>query len=101
MKAVIDFFTNDLSVFFAVVFKLPSRRFDHLVGANQSEFVEYIGRQAVVIETVTADSGLVRFAGSYWQARLACDSVQHSAPVGDSVVISATEGNRLLVSAQN
>ncbi len=97
MQKVIDFFSTGISVLLAVVFKVPNRRFDQLVGSESYEYVEFIDREAVVVETVTVSAGTVRFAGSYWRSRIAPESQLQSIAIGERVVISATRGTILLV----
>ena len=54
-----------------------------------------IGEHAVVMETVSADGGLVKIGGDIWSAR----SAGAVLPAGQRVVVSAIEGATAVVSA--
>lgn len=54
-----------------------------------------IGKQAVVMEAVTADGGLVKIGGDIWSAR----SETGVLSAGQKVVVSAIEGATAVVSA--
>lgn len=54
-----------------------------------------IGEQAVVMETVSADGGLVKIGGDIWSAR----SDAGVLPAGQKVVVSAIDGATAVVSA--
>lgn len=54
-----------------------------------------IGEQAVVMEAVSADGGLVKIGGDIWSARSAGGVL----PAGEKVVVAAIEGATAVVSA--
>jgi membrane protein implicated in regulation of membrane protease activity len=54
-----------------------------------------IGEQAVVMEPVTSDGGLVKIGGDIWTARSAGGIL----PAGQKVVVSAIDGATAVVSA--
>jgi membrane protein implicated in regulation of membrane protease activity len=54
-----------------------------------------IGEQAVVMEAVTSDGGLVKIGGDIWSARSAAGVL----PAGQKVVVAAIDGATAVVSA--
>ncbi|WP_258806041.1 NfeD family protein [Pseudarthrobacter sp. NS4] len=62
---------------------------------QRSNIDRLIGEQAVVMEAVTADGGLVKIGGDIWSARSAAGVL----PAGQKVVVAAIDGATAVVSA--
>jgi len=86
-----------MAVAIAVIFHVPTKRFDDIVGSNQEKYTGVTGSNAVVTETVTKDSGIVRYSGSNWRARLTENNKTTSIDIGETVTIEQTDGNILIV----
>lgn len=61
----------------------------------QHETKELAGKQAVVIEPVSASGGMVRLEGSFWSARSLVDAEQFAE--GDVVQVSHIDGTTAVV----
>ena len=97
MRNILKYVTDIIAVVFAVLFHAPSKRFDEIVGSEQEKYTGLTGSTAVVTEVVTKDSGMVRYSGSNWRARLSEKSNSTSIDVGEKVTIDLSEGNILYV----
>ena len=87
MKKILKYTADLIAVVFAVLFHAPNKRFDKIVGSEQEQYIGLIGSIAVVTETVTKDSGMVRYSGSNWRARLSEKSNSKSIDPGEKVTI--------------
>ena len=97
MRNILKYATDVVTVVFAVLFHAPGKRFDEIVGSDKEKFTGLTGSNAVVTEVVTKDSGMVRYSGSNWRARLSEKSNSTSIDVGEKVTIELSEGNVLYV----
>jgi len=98
MKKYLKNATDVVAVLVAVLFQAPNKRFDEIVGSEQEKYTGLTGSTAIVIEVVTKDSGMVRYSGSNWRARLSETSTSTSIDAGERVTIDLSEGNILYVS---
>ena len=97
MKSIFKYASDVIAVAIAVLFHAPNKRFDEIVGSGQEQYTGVTGSKAVVTETVTKDTGMVRYSGSNWRARLAENSNSTSIDPGETVTIVLSEGNILYV----
>lgn len=103
LKRIIDLISLLGSLLLAWLFSRPSKRIDDVIKNengvvhDDSSGTEFVGKTVVVLEYVTSESGVVRFSGSYWQARLSNGLESNTIPVGESAIIQSTEGNTLYV----
>ena len=97
MRKILKYVANFIAVAAAVLFHVPNKRFDEIVGSEKETYTGLTGSNAVVTEIVTKDSGMVRYSGSNWRARLSEKSNTTSIDVGETVTIERSEGNILYI----
>lgn len=97
MNRIWERFIDLLTMAGAVLLQAPNKRFDMIVGSEKDKFEGIVGSTAIVTETVTMNSGVVRYSGATWRARLSENSDSGSVIVGAEVVIESSEGNVLVV----
>ena len=97
MKNILKYGADTIAVMTALIFHAPNKRFEEIVGIEQDTYTGITGSHAVVIEVVTKNTGLVRYSGSNWRARLSEKSNSTDIDAGEKVTIKFAEGNILYV----
>ena len=97
MKHLSKCVKDKLAIISAVLLKTPNKRFDEIVGSEQEKYTDTIGSTALVTEIVSSTSGMVRYSGSNWRARLSENSACTSINTGQVVRIESLQGIVLVV----
>ncbi len=97
MRKILKYAADFISIASAVLLHAPNKRFDEIVGSEKEKYTGITGSNAVVTEKVTKNSGMVRYSGSNWRARLSETSNSTSIDVGETVTIELSEGIILYV----
>jgi membrane protein implicated in regulation of membrane protease activity len=97
LKTLYQYLRDAIAIIAALVFKLPGKTFNDIVGSEQDEYLELAGKSAFVTECVTAHTGRVRFSGCDWRARLSDSSQHKNINAGLKVTIESAQGNVLFV----
>jgi membrane protein implicated in regulation of membrane protease activity len=97
MHNILEWLKNAWSIFVAIFFQHPTERFDRINGSNNDSFDGIREKAGLVIQPVSSTSGLVRYSGANWKARLLNNSEIGSIQTGETVCILSAKGNTLLV----
>ena len=97
MHNFLEYLKDTWSIFVAVVFQFPSDRFDRINGLNNDSFDGIRQKTGMVLEQVSSTSGLIRYSGANWKARLQRDAQVDVIQKGETVRILSATGNTLIV----
>lgn len=85
-----------LTCLMALVLWKPLKNFQNSGGGSDTSS-DMIGRQVMTSHIVTINDGRIRFSGIDWNARLAPDCTVTSIHAGAACIISAVDGNIMIV----
>lgn len=97
MKNFLSNIKDAIAVISAMLFHVSNKRFDSIAGSQGDTYTDIIGKTAIVTETVSSSSGMVKYSGAHWQARLSEHSTVDSVTNGSRVTIESINGNTLIV----
>jgi hypothetical protein len=80
----------------ALVLWNPLKKFQNR-GPGKNTSSDMVGKNVVVVETITKTTGSIRFSGIDWQARLAKSSSLTEIAANELVIISNVEGTLMIV----
>lgn len=85
-----------LTCFIAFLLWKPLKSFQNSGGGSDTSS-DMIGRQVMTSNIVTINDGSIRFSGIDWNARLSPDCTVTSMHSGSACIISAVDGNVMIV----
>lgn len=85
-----------LTCLMALVLWKPLKNFQNSGGGSDTSS-DMIGRQVMTSHIVTINDGRIRFSGIDWNARLSPDCTVTSIHAGAACIISAVDGNIMIV----
>ena len=97
MKHIFSSIRDAIAIIGALLLHSSNKRFDEISGSQHDTYTDTIGNTAIVTEKVSHTSGVVRYSGANWRARLSEESTANCIDAGSRVTIESVDGNVLIV----